>query len=250
VFAASNLKVVERRAQKYLFDDAEPALLELRRFLADNILNVGRAGILGGLIRELARIGKVGFRSDVDLVIDAPKAHVSELAARLGAKRNRFGGYSFRHPLWKFDFWSLETTWALRRGHITVGNLDEVTRCTFFDCDAVFFDLVSKRVSANDDYLARLRSKVLEINLLPNPSPDGNLVRAVRRLVYWDFLPGPVLREFLEEQINERRLEKVIRVEQGLYGRSVAEYFGTAKKLKDALLNGRYEGARSSVPEY
>jgi hypothetical protein len=45
-------------------------------------------------VRDLARVGKQGFRSDVDLVIGAPVADVQALAARLSARPNRFGGYT------------------------------------------------------------------------------------------------------------------------------------------------------------
>jgi len=250
MYPASNLRMVEHRARKYLLDDPDSALIELRRFVESNILSIGRAGILGGLVRELARIGRVGFRSDVDLVIDAPASDVAEVARFLGAEPNRFGGFCFRHPLWKVDFWALETTWAIKQGLVAVSELDDVTQCTFFDCDSIFFDLNSNRVSASTHYLARLRSKILEINLLPNPSPEGNLVRAVRRLLYWDFLPGPKLKAFIIEHLDRKQLARLIETEHKLYNRSAAEYFGTVELLLEALFTRRRKGLRTAVPEF
>lgn len=247
---ASNLNEVELRAKKYLLEDPEPALGELRTFVEANILSVGKAGILGGLIRELARVGRVGFRSDVDLVIDAPATDVRKLAKSLDAARNRFGGFSHRHKLWKIDFWALETTWALKQELVTISKLSDVTKCTFFNCDAIFLDLVTFRVHADRQYISQLRSKILEINLLPNPSPEGNLVRAVRRLLYWDYLPGPELKHFIIERLDREQLRRLIETEYRLYGRSAAEYFGTVDRLLDALFTRNRRGLKTAVPEF
>ncbi|WP_216076156.1 hypothetical protein, partial [Acinetobacter baumannii] len=61
--------------------------------------------------------------------------------------------------------------------------LEDVLLGTFFDWDAIAYDLWERKLICSDDYLERIRAKRLDINLQPNPSPMGNLVRAIRRLV-------------------------------------------------------------------
>jgi hypothetical protein len=90
---------------------------------------------------------------------------------------------------------------AERTGRIA--HLEDVLRCTFFDWDAAAYDLRTRRVMCSDDYLERLRLGVLDINLLESPSPKGNLLRAIRRLALWRARPGPALRAFIEQHLNE-----------------------------------------------
>ena len=82
-------------------------------------------------------------------------------------------------------FWALETTWAARHAGVSVTRLEDVIRCTFFDWDAVAYDLRARRLICSRDYLGRIRQGTLDINLRPTPSPEGNLLRWIRRLVVW-----------------------------------------------------------------
>ena len=122
------------------------------------IFEFERAAIIGGLGRDFAFRGKRGFHSDVDIVIDAPACAVQRLANTLGATRNRFGGFIYKDTRWKIDFWALETTWAAQNGHVTVSCIEDVASGTFFDCDAILYDLRQRKVHARDEYLDQLRA--------------------------------------------------------------------------------------------
>ena len=86
----------------------------LRSFLERELRPLGDAAVMGGLVRDFARGGREAFASDVDIVIDARAGAVSDLAGRLSAQANRFGGFGCRVGPWRVDFWALETTWAVR----------------------------------------------------------------------------------------------------------------------------------------
>jgi len=231
---------------RYIWQDNSLAQVGLRDFLRQSILPLGQAFIFGGMNREIARKGKDNFNSDVDVVVDASAAVVFELASTLSATPNKFGGYGYRHPRWKIDFWALESTWAAKTGHVELKSARDLLRCTFFDCDAILYDLQNSKVQALDGYLDKLRERILDINLRPNPSPKGNLVRAVRRLLYWGFQPGPALRQFISEHLDQATFLEIIDTERKVYGNSAAELFADAEYLREALFSR--DNARFGTP--
>lgn len=96
---------------------------------------------------------------------EAPAQDVAKLARRLGAIENRFGGYGYQWPRWKVDFWALETTWALRSGHISASSLEDLKDGTFFDWDAVLYEVNNRWVLCSEDYFDKLDSGRLGLNL-------------------------------------------------------------------------------------
>lgn len=232
---AANFRLVKRRVDDYLWHDHSPPLQALRHFLDQYILPFDGAAIVGGLVRDLARKGRRGFQSDIDIVINAPSAKISALAGHLGAVQNRFGGYLYKEPRWKIDFWALESTWAVANGHVAISSIEDVVRSTFFDCDAIVYDLKRRAVFSDDDYLSRLRTNMIEINLLPNPSVNGNMLRAIRRILYWDLLPGPKLQEFLLGNLNQDTFDTIAAVERKLYANPVLCRFTSVRSLTTDL---------------
>ncbi|WP_131856984.1 hypothetical protein [Bosea sp. BK604] len=208
--------------------------------MREDFMTLGRTAVIGGMVRDFARRGRGGFGSDVDLVIDATPEAVDSFARERQAERNRFGGYSLTTGSWKIDFWALRSTWGSRHGHASVDSLEDVTKCTFFDCDAVIYDLDARRVFCRDDYLDQIRCKVIEINLLPNPSINGNLIRAIRRMLLWDFEAGPRLTTFITDHLDEERFEQIALVDRELYSDALIARSATASNLKRLLL-GREE---------
>jgi hypothetical protein len=93
-----------------------------------------------------------------------------------------------------------------------------------------------RKVHALPGYLERLNARTIDINLLPNPSIDGNLLRAARRILLWHFRPGPVLREFIERELNEHSFNRIVATEHAIYSESVVGCFKGPQKLADALL--------------
>ena len=233
---ADTLPKLKRRVDDYLWREEAVPIQRLREILATKFMPLGPVAIIGGLVRDIARRGKVGFRSDVDLVVDADPVRVAALAAELGATPNRFGGFSSVHPHWKVDFWSLPNTWAAAVGLVQVEALADVVRTTFFDCDAICYEVRKRKVHVLPGYLERLADRTIDVNLLPNPSVDGNLLRAARRILLWHFKPGAVLRAFIERELNDESFQRIIAAEQAIYSNDVIGSFAGPRQLAEALL--------------
>lgn len=195
-----------------------------------------RVAIIGGMVRDLARQGKGGFRSDIDLVVDAPVDDVSCLAHELSAIPNRYGGFGYRHPNWKVDFWALESTWAFVNGHVKISRIEDLLGCTFFDCDAVLYDFHERAIICDDDYLDKLRSGIIDVKLRQTPSLEGNLLRAVRRLLLWDCRPGPELARLILENLDDERFQKLKMKEEFEYTNKILLHFKNSNHLIDCLL--------------
>ncbi|MGQ3322441.1 hypothetical protein ACT4MW_24230 [Pseudomonas brassicacearum subsp. neoaurantiaca] len=234
---APNQSALKRRLDRYLWANKSGEMEALQAALKSNFRAFDRVAIMGGLVRDFAREGRTGFRSDVDLVIDDSKEKVELLAEKLSATPNRFGGYGYKSGPWKIDFWALETTWAKK--HVPMQKLEDVLLGTFFDWDAVAYDLWERKLICHDDYLERIRAGTLEINLQPNPSPMGNLVRAIRRLVLWQVAPGEKLTRFIDDHLDERALRYLKQKEVELFPYCVSTYWKTAEEAKTFLFQER-----------
>lgn len=232
---APNNQALKRRLDRYFWANSTGEMVFLRQVLEHRFAAFERIAVIGGLVRDFAHEGRAGFRSDLDLVIDAPADRVAELAAELGATANRFGGFGCKQGPWKIDFWALETTWARR--HVPVQKLEDIVTCTFFDWDSIAYDLNGRRLICPEHYLDRIRKKTLDINLLPNPSPMGNLVRAVRRLVLWKVQPGPALQRFINEHLDDAALRFIHEKEAELYVSPVSMRWNTAAEARAALIS-------------
>lgn len=233
---AETLPKLKRRIDDYLWREDGLPMQRLREVLEAKFQPLGPVAIIGGLVRDIARKGKVGFRSDIDLVIDAEPACVAAVAAKLGATPNRFGGFASVHPHWKVDFWSLPNTWASAVGLVRTDTLADVVHTTFFDCDAICYEVQNRKIHALPGYLDRLAARTIDVNLLPNPSIDGNLLRAARRVLLWRFRPGPGLRAFIERELNEESFDRIVATEQIIYPNGVVGTFSGPRQLADALL--------------
>lgn len=210
---ADSVAMIERRLSAFIWEDNSRRCVSLRTVLAIFTDRFENVAIIGGMVRDFARVGAPGFHSDVDLVIDAPSAEVADFAAAHGARVNAFGGFSLIAEGWEVDFWPLESTWALREGHVELERLEDVVRSTFFDHDAIIYDIGRRRVICDEGYVARQPMNILEINLMPNPSIQGNLYRATRRIIGWELTAGPKLRAFIEEHLDVAAFEHMVATE-------------------------------------
>lgn len=211
------------------------------KLLASTIIRplqeIGEVSILGGLVRDIAFYGPDERPiSDIDLVVTGPPRQVSDFAHTVGARPNKFGGFGLTTEGFKADFWALSNTWARRQGLVRIGRASDLIRATFFDWDAVVYSTKSRRVNAIDGYLERIRSRVLDVNLLENPSVKGNLVRALRRIMMWDVRPGPRLRLFIESTIFEYDWLELILAEEGAFHTIYLENFSSAGDFVEKVL--------------
>ena len=88
-----------------------------------------------------------------------------QLMSSAGGERNRFGGYRINLGNWKVEAWLLENTWARQAGICDVETLEDVFDTTFFDWDAIAYDVTRRRVVCDVDYFERIASRILEIRL-------------------------------------------------------------------------------------
>jgi hypothetical protein len=235
---ARDEKILKRRVEDYLWRDTSKTVSALREILIKEFADFDNVSIIGGMIRDIARNGKRGFRSDVDLVIDAPAEQVREFASYLSAKPNLFGGFGYASTRWEIDFWALETTWAHQNGHIKASSIDDLMEGTFFDWDAVHYNIRSRKLHSQHGYLDRIRSRTLGINLVRTPSAVGNAVRAVRRVLAWDLKASPSLLDFVEQVLIDEGIEALITYEHRKYRGSVCEAYLGRNSLLEALTSG------------
>ena len=236
-------RIVKRRIDDYIWRDQSSSLTKLRLELKSHFLAFDQVAIIGGLVRDFAHAGQTAFNSDVDIVIDAPQHEVEALAQELKAKSNRFGGYSYQHPNWKIDFWALENTWALKHGHVSINRLEDITKATFFDWDATIYDIVERKIYSSPNYLEKLRNGIIDINLETTPSIDGNLLRAIRRILIWDLVPGKKLSDFITRNLDKEMHDRISKIEIEIYNTRILSQFNNTSEIIEHVhvKEGRYK---------
>jgi hypothetical protein len=171
---------------------------------AASLGDLGRAVVIGGMLRDLCLSGPRGFRSDVDFVVHPGSlAEYDRFIGRLGGKPNRFGGHSMELSHWKVEVWPLQRTWAAVKGHVAVDSVEDLLDVTFFDWDAILYDVAEKRLIASDAYYDRVSQLIIDMNLEPNPNPLGNAVRALRYAYRWNAHLGERLVRHICRQVSE-----------------------------------------------
>lgn len=164
---------------------------------------VGQVAVIGGMLRDLILFGNRGFKSDVDLVVNVDDHDgFMNFVTRSNGVPNRFGGYSMVHGRWQVDVWPLQRTWAHVEGYVEVSDFKDLTEITFFDCDAILFNLTEQKLIFKEGYFDKIDQKLIDINLKPNPNPIGNAVRAFKYALDKDVIWGRDLAQFVYETIE------------------------------------------------
>lgn len=201
--------------------------------------------IVGGILRDLILSNNLEFRSDLDLVIDPPDPDsFRDYVIWFGAKKNRFGGFSLPGRKWKIDIWLLKETWAHQAGFVDVMKFDDLLNTTFFNCDAIVYELTSGKVVTKNRYFRELSRRWLEINLRPNPNPIGNTVRAFRYAMMKNFSWGPKLSEHVDATLESTDWSTLVKYELHSHHSRTIEYFGKGKfrdNLRRHVAAGRDE---------
>jgi hypothetical protein len=217
VVIAGSLADVERRAQRF-FESNTTRTKELHDVLLSELLKIGSVNVIGGAIRDLAFFGADERPiSDFDLVIAGDWRKVRAFAHSIGAQENRFGGFGFKSQSMKVDFWALNKTWAKVAKCVRISQPRHLLNSTFFDWDAIIYDVDDGSIKAIDRYISRLQSRILEINLPDTPSVHGNLVRALRRLVMFDGKPGRNLRRFISKELVFHNWRSIVEAERNAF---------------------------------
>lgn len=176
--------------------------------------SLGPTVIIGGLPRDIARKGWQGFSSDIDLVVQPTDyERYKSVMEEIGAVRNRFGGYGMTTGGWRVDAWALSDTWAREAGYRRVNEFEDLLDCTFFDSDAVLYDVTARRVIARGDYFERLSNRILDINLAENPNVLGSALRTLRRALAWDVRLSSKLADYVLSAVSVHGWRALIELE-------------------------------------
>jgi len=232
VNVAPSLSHVADRAARF-FDYNAPRMVEIHDDVISEFRKIGRVLAVGGVIRDLAFYGaKERPISDIDFVVTGRPRKLELFANRLGAKPNRFGGFALQRGGYRVDFWSLSNTWARVNHHVMVNKPKDLTKTTFFDWDAIAYDVIENEIFAISNYIDRLNRRVLDINLEMTPSVKGNLVRSLRRLVMWDAKPGRKLSLFIKHNLREFEWTDLILAERDAFHIRFLDQFNSASDFQ------------------
>ncbi len=229
---AASVEVVSERIEALLGRSADLGNA-VRSLLSGPFRDFERTAIVGGMVRDVAR--GVPFNSDIDIVIEASASHVGMVASSIGARSNSFGGWTADWMGFEVDFWALETTWAVRTGLVQASSINDIPKTTFFNHDAAVFDLQKRRVICEDQFLAGLREREIEVNLSPSPTIEGNLYRAARRILLWHLVPGRRLRDFIIDHLDDPAFCSMRYRENRKRETPLFASFASAVELRDRL---------------
>lgn len=238
VKVVENISQLKKRVQRFLSSEAY-GKSEIREAL-DDFRNYGSIALFGGVIRDLCLVGNKGFASDVDLVVKTDKWDEFESnLEKYNCCKNKYGGYRIQLSKWSIDLWRLEETWASKHGYVDVNTFDDLCDTTFFDWDAIGYDLENKRIFAKHDYLERIRGQILDIDLLPNPNPLGNSIKALRYLEKYDAKLSPRLAAYIFEVLNGLNADELSELEKmshewAVLGRSASIHLDALKKHQNS----------------
>ena len=134
-----------------------------------------------------------------------------------GATLNNFGGFKIKIGHWAIDIWALSQTWAARAGHCRVAQLQDVINTTFFDWDSIIYCVDKGKILCHSNYFERLASRVLDINLEPNPNVVGSVVRSLRFVTRRHAQIGPQLAIYLATKLQIVSDEDIMSAEWKAY---------------------------------
>lgn len=72
-----------------------------------------------------------------------------------------------------------------------------------------------------EQYLEKLGSGVMDLNLVANPNPRGSVVRALRRAVLWDVRFGSALTQFTLDALDKEPWEELVALDSAAFKTSL-----------------------------
>ncbi|GBG13517.1 AAA family ATPase [Novimethylophilus kurashikiensis] len=161
------------------------SIWEFLNFICDAVPD-GEVYLFGGVLRDMALLGKRGFGSDIDVVVEGAWDNCVNYLESNGAKRNKFGGFRLEIDGWPVDIWNAEETWAIKQGLVEYKSIASLTETTVLNWDAILMNWRTRSFICRDKYLEELRSRVLDVVLEKNPDPLGMVVRVFRHFCLKD----------------------------------------------------------------
>jgi hypothetical protein len=202
------------------FVSKELAVLPPYQTLTAAARSFGPMMIFGGLIRDLALGHSRDFSSDVDVVLKGmPLEVLGRQLAPYKPERNAFGGFRVQFGRWGLDLWTFETTWAFANGLVQGIQREDLLRTTFFNWDAVLFEVDHEELNARPSNFAELEARLLAINLRTTPNELGATVRALRLIAEGRVSVAQDLAAFLHTQILAHGINQITEADAKRVGR-------------------------------
>ena len=148
-------------------------------FISDSIPS-GGVYLFGGILRDLALLGKRGFDSDIDLVVEGDWGHLVKYLEHMNAHKNKFGGYRLSVAGWPIDIWNAEETWAIKQKLVPYLGISSLTETTVLNWDAILMNWRTREFICREKYFEEINLGVLDVVLEENPNPLGMAVRVFR----------------------------------------------------------------------
>ena len=161
------------------------SITEFLDFIADALPD-GDLYLFGGVLRDMALLGRRGFNSDIDLVVEGNWYGCITYLESLGARKNKFGGYRLKVAGWPIDIWNAKETWAIEQGFVSYKGIASLTETTVLNWDAILMNWRTRAFIHRENYLESINSRMLDIVLEKNPNPLGMAVRVLRHLCLKD----------------------------------------------------------------
>lgn len=201
--AKPSIESLVRKTSRLLEDATLPGRQALAEVFLNPLSEIGRVGLMGGAVRDLAFMSVKEFSSDLDFVVEVERRERFDAFVESHSLiRNSFGGYRLMLPGLNVDFWEAGQTWAGRQGLRKVATLEDVLNTTFFNIDALIFVVGEHRVIEREGTLESIEQRLLGINLKENPNPIGATVRTLRRMHQFELFLDNELAEFVADSID------------------------------------------------
>lgn len=156
-------------------------IAEFLDFITDALPD-GDVYLFGGVLRDIALLGRKGFNSDIDVVVEGDWSSCVTYLERLGARKNKFGGFRLKISNWPIDIWNARETWAIKQGLVEYKGISSLTETTVMNWDAILMNWRTKAFIFRKNYFEEIKYRLLDIVLEKNPDPLGMAVRVFRHL--------------------------------------------------------------------
>jgi len=167
---------------------------------------LGRVRLFGGSVRDVFLGEK--HNSDLDFVVDCDPADLINFMPK-EVVVNNFGGFKLLVANQAIDVWACSNTWAFKQGIIPY-DPEKLITTTFFDWDMITYDTKTKKFNMSLDYINVIKSGIISINLLQNPSPVNVAIRAL----YWQEIKqiklSQNLKKFMRETLMDIPVESLL----------------------------------------
>ncbi len=184
----------------------------------------GDVYLFGGVLRDLALLGRKGFNSDIDLVVEGDWSHFVSYLRSLKAHKNKFGGYRLMVGEWPIDIWNAKETWAIKQGLVPYKGIASLTETTVLNWDAILMNWRTRNFVCRKNYFEEINLSVLDIVLENNPSPLGMAVRVFRHLCLKNAKRiTPSAAKYLAKCANTYSFEEINKAELRSYRNPVIE---------------------------